>query len=229
LVVAGQMTVFRAELSRALRLMFLLTIPSTIGLMMLAEPIISVLYQHGRFDAYEAAQAAGALRFYAIGLAGYAALKVLVNAFYALDRRKTPMLVSFLAVGLNLVFNWLFTFRLGWGHRGLAFSTACVATLNFVFLYALMRRQLGGLESGRMLRALVKIFAAGAALCAVCAAGSHWLLAGWADQSFWSKVVALVGTICAAAGAFVACGMLLGIEELADLLAALKRRLRRTT
>jgi putative peptidoglycan lipid II flippase len=209
--------------------MFLLTIPSTIGLMMLAEPIISVLYQHGRFDAYEAAQAAGALRFYAMGLAGYAALKVLVNAFYALDRRKTPMLVSFLAVGLNLVFNWIFTFRLGWGHRGLAFSTACVATLNFVFLYALMRRHLGGLESGRMLRALVKIFAAGAALCAVCAAGSHWLLAGWADQSFWSKVVALVGTICAAAGAFVACGMLLGIEELADLLAALKRRLRRTT
>ena len=73
--------------------------PSTVGLMMLAEPIISVLYQHGKFDAYQAAQAAGALRFYAIGLAGYAALKVLVNAFYALDRRKTPMLVSFLAVG----------------------------------------------------------------------------------------------------------------------------------
>jgi putative peptidoglycan lipid II flippase len=229
LVVAGQMTVFRAELSRALRLMFLLTIPSTIGLMMLAEPIISVLYQHGRFDAYEAAQAAGALRFYAIGLAGYAALKVLVNAFYALDRRKTPMLVSFLAVGLNLVFNWLFTFRLGWGHRGLAFSTACVATLNFVFLYALMRRQLGGLESGRMLRALVKIFAAGAALCAVCAAGSHWLLADWAAEAFWSKMVALVGTICVAAGVFVACGMMFGIEELADLLAALKRRLRRAT
>jgi peptidoglycan biosynthesis protein MviN/MurJ (putative lipid II flippase) len=137
LVVAGEMGAFRSELARALRLMFLLTIPSTIGLMMLAEPIISVIYQHGRFDAYEAAQAGGALRFYAIGLAGYAALKVLVNAFYALDRRKTPMIVSFLAVGLNLLFNWIFTFRLGWGHRGLAFSTGCVATCNFLFLYAL--------------------------------------------------------------------------------------------
>ncbi len=137
------------------------------------------------------------------------------------------MLVSFLAVGLNLLFNWLFTFRLGWGHRGLAFSTACVATFNFLFLYALMRRRLGGLESGHMLRALLKIFAAGAALCAVCAAGSHWLLAGWAAQAFWSKTVALVVTICVAAGVFIACGMLLGIEELADLFAALKRRLRR--
>ena len=137
--------------------------------MMLAEPIISVLYQHGKFDAYEAAQAAGALRFYAVGLAGYAALKVLVNAFYALDRRKTPMLVSFLAVGLNLLFNWIFTFQLGWGHRGLAFSTGCVATCNFLFLYALMRHRLGGLESRHMLATLGKVArrgrCAGRSLC----------------------------------------------------------------
>src|SRR5271167_1245335 len=176
LVVANRLDVFRTELSKAMRLAFLLTIPATIGLMMLAEPIISLLYQHGKFNAYQTAQTAGALRYYAIGLAGYAALKVLVNAFYALDRRKTPMLVSFLAVALNLSFNWLFTFRLGWGHRGLALSTGCIATINFLLLYALMQRHLNGLESWRMLRALVKIFAAGAALCAVCAAASHWLL-----------------------------------------------------
>jgi len=227
LVVAGQMTAFRAELSRALRLMFLLTIPSTIGLMMLAEPIISVLYQHGRFNAYETAQAAGALRFYAVGLAGYAALKVLVNAFYALDRRKTPMLVSFLAVGLNLLFNWLFTFRLGWGHRGLAFSTGCVATINFLLLYVLMHHRLGGIESWRMLRTLVKVCAAGAALGTVCAASSHWLLAEWATQAFWSKTAGLFGTIFVGAGVFAACGFVLRIEELTEVLAALKRRLRR--
>src|SRR3984893_16142494 len=134
LVVAGQMIGFRAELARAMRLALLLTVPSTVGLIMLAEPIISVLYQHGKFNAYQAAQAAGALRFYAVGLAGYAALKVLVNAFYALDKRKTPMLVSFGAVGVNLLLNWIFTFRLGWGHRGLAFSTGCVAPFNFLLL-----------------------------------------------------------------------------------------------
>ncbi len=174
LVAAGQLTAVRAELARAMRLALLLTIPSTVGLIMLAEPIISVLYQHGKFTAHEAAQAAGALRYYAIGLAGYAALKVLVNAFYALDRRKTPMLVSFLAVGLNLLLNWLFTFHLGWGFRGLAFSTGCIATFNFLLLYALMRRHLGGLESGRMLAMLGKVVVAAAALAAVCAASSHW-------------------------------------------------------
>jgi putative peptidoglycan lipid II flippase len=227
LVVAGQMTAFRAELARAMRLALLLTIPSTAGLIMLAEPIISVLYQHGKFSAYQAAQAAGALRFYAIGLAGYAALKVLVNAFYALDRRKTPMIVSFAAVGLNLLFNWIFTFRLGWGYRGLAFSTGCIATVNFLLLYALMRRHLHGLESRRLLVMLGKVAAAALALIAVCAASSHWLLADWASQRFFSKLAALLATVAVAALAFAGCGTALHIEELKELESAIKRRLRR--
>ena len=229
LVVAGQMTAFRAELSRAMRLAFLLTIPSTVGLIMLAEPIISVLYQHGKFSAYQAAQAAGALRFYAVGLAGYAALKVLVNAFYALEKRKTPMLVSFLAVALNLSFNWIFTFRLGWGHRGLAFSTGCIATFNFLLLYALMRRHLQGLETRRMLVMLGKVAAAAAALAAVCAASSHWLLADWQTQTLLSKLGALLGTVIAGAVVFVGCGVALHIDELKELQGAIQRRLRRAT
>jgi putative peptidoglycan lipid II flippase len=227
LVVGGQMDAFRSELSRAMRLAFLLTVPSTLGLMVLAEPIISVLYQHGKFNAFQAAQAAGALRFYAIGLAGYAALKVLVNAFYALERRKTPMMVSFLAVGLNLLLNWIFTFRLGWGVRGLAFSTGCVATFNFLVLYGLMHRQLGSLESRRMLLMLGKVAIAAAALVAVCAASSHWLLADWATEGFWSKLSALLGTVVAGALVFGACGAALHIEEIDTLREAVRRRLSR--
>jgi putative peptidoglycan lipid II flippase len=227
LVVAGQMIAVRAELARALRLMFLLTIPSTIGLMMLAEPIISVLYQHGRFDAQEAAQAGGALRFYATGLAGYAALKVLVNSFYALDRRKTPMLVSFFAIGLNLLFNWIFTFQLHWGPQGLAFSTGLVATSNFLVLYLLMYRRLGGLETRRMVILLAKAATAGAALAAVCFASNHWLLSDWATQAFLPKAAALLATITAGGLVFAACGAALSIEELNELIAAVKRRLRR--
>jgi putative peptidoglycan lipid II flippase len=218
---------FRDELARAMRLMFLLTIPSTIGLMILAEPIISVLYQHGKFDAHEAAQAGGALRFYAIGLAGYAALKVLVNSFYALDRRKTPMFVSFFSVALNLLFNWIFTFQLHWGHLGLAFSTGCVATCNFLILYFLMYRQLGGLETGRMLVLLVKAGIAGLALAAVCFASTHWLLAGWATQHFLSKALALLGTVVVGGLVFTACGVALRIDELNELIVMIRRRLAR--
>src|ERR1700674_600313 len=227
LVVAGRMDAFRSELARAMRWALLLTLPATAGLMMLAEPIISLVYQHGKFNAYQAAQAAGALRFYAIGLAGYAALKVLVNAFYALDRRKTPMLVSFLAVGLNLLFNWVFTFRLHWGHVGLAFSTGCVATTNFVVLYVLMQFQLKGLESRRLLLLLGKVAVASAALVAVCAASSRWLLADWQTQAFVITLAALLGTVTLSAVVFAGCGILLHIEELKELRDALTRRLRR--
>jgi putative peptidoglycan lipid II flippase len=227
LVVAGRMDAFRSELARAMRWALLLTLPAMAGLMMLAEPIISVVYQHGKFNAYQAAQAAGALRYYAIGLAGYAALKVLVNAFYALDRRKTPMMVSFLAVGLNLLFNWIFTFRLGWGHRGLAFSTGCIATFNFLLLYLLMQFQLKGLESRRLLLLLVKVAVASGALVAVCAASSHWLLADWPQQTLWIKLPALLATVLAGAAAFAVCGVLLHIEELKELRDAVRRRLTR--
>jgi putative peptidoglycan lipid II flippase len=186
-----------------------------------------VLYQHGRFDGTQAAQAGGALRFYAIGLAGYAALKVLVNAFYALDRRKTPMLVSFMAVGLNLLFNWIFTFRLHWGHLGLAFSTGCVATTNFVVLYALMYRQLGGLETRRMAVLLGKTAVAGAALAAVCAASTHWLLSDWATQMFLRKTAALFVTMIVGGLVFLGVGAALRIEELDEIIGAVKRRFRR--
>ena len=227
LVVAGKTQEFRSELARAIRWGLLLTLPSMAGLMLLAEPIISVLYQHGKFNADQAAHAAGALRFYAIGLGGYAALKVLVNAFYALDRRKTPMLVSFIAVGLNLLFNWIFTFRLGWGYQGLAFSTGCVATFNFLLLYFLMQHQLKGLESRHLLSMLAKLALAMVPLVAVCAASSHWLLGDWQHQALLPKIAALLVTVTAGAGLFAASGILLHIEELKELRDAFMRRLRR--
>ncbi len=221
---AGNTTAFRSELARGMRLAFLLCIPASLGLILLADPIISVVFQHGRFNAYDAAQAAGALQFYALGLCGYAALKVLVNAFYAIDRRKTPMVVSFFAIGLNLLLNWLFTMRLGWGHRGLAFSTACIATTNFLILYALMRSHLGRLESGAMLGLLGRLTVASMALAAVCWAGDHFLLAHWATERFLPKLGTLLAVIVAAAGAFFACATVLGIRELEDVSRALKRR-----
>ena len=224
---SGNVPVFRSELARGMRLAFLVTIPASVGLMVLAEPIISVLYQHGRFGAYETAESAGALRFYAIGLCGYAALKVLVNAFYAIDRRKTPMVVSGLAVGLNLVLNLIFTRELGFGHRGLALSTACVATTNFLVLYLLMRSHLGRLESRALLRLLGKVALASLVLLVLAGAGSRYLLQGWATQAFWPKAASLTLVIAVSGAGFFACASALGISEVHEISSALRRRLQR--
>ncbi len=226
-IAAGNTDEFRGVLARGMRLAFLLTVPSTIGLMMLAEPIISVLYQHGKFGAYETAQAAAALRFYAIGLCAYSAMKVLVPAFYAIDKRKTPMVISFIAVGLNLLLNWIFTFQLKWGHVGLAFSTGCVALTNFLILYVLMRREVKSLETRTMLVTLLKVLAAGALLALVCWAGQHWLLADWATQKLLLKIVYLGGTIAAGAAVFFGSAMALRLGELDDVTALVRRKLRR--
>src|SRR5438034_10544284 len=83
----GDMAAFRSALAHAIRLVTLLTIPAAIGLMILAQPISSVIYEHGRFTPEASRQTAGALHFYAIGLAAYSAVKVLAPAFYALDKR----------------------------------------------------------------------------------------------------------------------------------------------
>jgi putative peptidoglycan lipid II flippase len=224
---ANNMPVFRSELARGMRLAFLMTIPASVGLMVLAQPIMSVLYQHGRFGARETIEAAGALRFYAIGLCGYAALKVLVNAFYAIDRRKTPMLVSFIAVALNLALNFFFTRELGWGHRGLALSTACVATSNFLILYFLMRSHLGRLESRALARLLLRVAVASLALLAIAWAGGHYLLGDWATEAFWPKCLTLAGVIALSAAAFFFCANALGIPEVHDIVAAVRRRLQR--
>jgi putative peptidoglycan lipid II flippase len=222
---AGDRDGFGTELARGIRLAFLMTIPATVGLMVLADPIIAVLYRHGRFTTYQSHEAAGALRYYALGLVGYASLKVLVSAFYAIDRRRTPMFVSFAAVGLNLLFNWLFTWHLGWGHRGLAFSTACIAATNFLVLYVLMRQELGRFHTGALLSLTLRVGVAAGVMAGVCLASSHWLLPGWEVSGFWLRLGWLLGTITVAVLVFAACASALRITEMTAITGAVLRRL----
>ncbi len=229
LVANRHMSEFRTELARAMRLSFVLTIPATIGLIVLAEPIMSVLYQHGRFTAYQTAQAAGALQFYALGLCAYAAMKVLVNAFYAVDRRRTPMVVSLIAIGLNILLCWLFVSKLGWGHRGLAASTACIATANFALLYLIMHQHLKSLDTRLMLRTLGKVAIAGAVMGLAAWMGSHYLLRDWATQAFFPKAAWLAAVITVAGIAYVLTAMALRLNEVSVIVEAFRRRLRRVT
>jgi len=223
----GDTPALRSTLARGLRLGLLLTVPSTLGLIFLAEPIISLIYESGKFDAEATRQTAAALRYYALGLAAYSGIKVLAPAFYAIDRRTTPMMVSFGAIGVNLALNWLFTYRLGMGHCGLALSTGCVALANFLALYLLMRSALGALESRELLVGLGKVLVAGAALVAVCVYGGGFLGLGTAGGGKLILGAQLGGVITVAALTFFVCARLLRVAEMEDLLGAVRRRLKR--
>jgi putative peptidoglycan lipid II flippase len=223
----GNIEEFRAILARGIRLAFLLTIPSAIGLAMFASPIISVIYQHGRFTEEMTRQTAGALEFYAVGLASYAVLKVLTPAFYAIGKRNTPMVISFLAIGANLFLNWLFTFHLGWGHRGLAFSTSLVATINFLLLYALMRRHVRRLETWQLLIGLGKMCLAGAVLALVCWAANYWWLDAWSQLRFFPKLSKLLIAIAFGAAAFFGVAYILRVSEVQDIVDIFRRKIGR--
>lgn len=223
----GNKAEFRGAIAHSLRLVMLLTIPSAIGLMILAQPIISLIYEHGKFTAEATARTAEALRFYAIGLVGYSAVKVLAPAFYALDKRNLPMLVSILSIAVNFGLNWFFTFHQKLGHKGLALSTSVVAITNFVLLYFMMRRYVGRLETGQMLRSFGKLLVAGAALAAVCFAAHYLFFAGAVNQRLWQKLVEIIATIAVAAPVFFGTAYLLRVGELDDLAKIVKRRFAR--
>jgi putative peptidoglycan lipid II flippase len=222
----GNREEFRGSLARGIRLVFFLTVPASVGLWMLSEPILSVIYQHNKVTWHDIVQSAEALRYYAIGLAAYAGMKVLAPAFYAIGRRKTPMVISFIAVGVNYGLNVLFI-RWGYGHSGLAMSTGIVALTNFGLLYWCMRREIARLETRRLLVALVKIFLASDALALVCW-GARWLLLErWQTMGLGMRMSALGLTIAVALGAFCAVASMLGLREMRDVLGAVRRKLSR--
>ncbi len=218
---------FGPTLGKALRLAAFLTLPSAVGLFFLAHPIISLIYQHHNFVAWDAINCAGALQFYALGLVAYSGIKVLSPAFYAIDRKWTPMLVSFGSIALNLGLNYWFIFHLGLGHRGLALATAIAASLNFLVLYVLMHRIAGNLESRRLAATLVRCSLSAALLGGVAWLGLTELRPWLFDAVLPVRLAVLVGVVAVAAGVYLLGCLLLRVEATNDALAAVRRRLRR--
>ena len=217
----------RTTLGHGIRLAFLLTIPCAVGLIFLAEPIISLIFQRGHFNNESTLQTAAALKFYAVGLVAYSSLKVLVPAFYAVNRRNLPMIVGFLSIATNYFFNQFLTFHLHFGHRGLALSTSLVAILNFAILYVLMARHIEGLETRALLRSLGKLALACLPLALVCVGAQRWIFAGLAGMGLVPKLVGVLTTITVGAGVFFGTVALLRVEETEDVIAMVRRKLGR--
>jgi len=223
----GDMAGFRSALAHAIRLVTLLTIPAAVGLIILAEPIISVIYQHGRFTAEATRQTAAALQFYAIGLAAYSAVKVLAPAFYALDKRYLPMMVSIFSIVVNVALNWFFMFKLGLGHRGLAFAVSLVAIINFLLLYIMMRKYAGSLETGALLALLAKLVVPLGLLAGVCWLSLETMFYPGAHLPEWQRVFAVLLVIAVAAAVFFGSAFLFRVDEVRDVVDLVRRRFRK--
>jgi putative peptidoglycan lipid II flippase len=212
---------FRQTLAHSLALVFLLCIPSAVGLAVLGRGIIALIFEHGQFTAFDTIQTGDALAAYAIGLAGYAAVKVLSPAFYALGDARTPMLISLGSIAVNYVMNSLLVER--FGHVGLAFSTSAVALVNFLLLAVLIRRRVGRLEGTRL----------GLTVARICAASIPMAVVAWLINELCAslplagialRLVRVSVSIALAAITFYFACKLLRIEELDEAVEAVAGR-----
>jgi len=200
----------------SLTLAFSLTIPATVGLIMLSDPLIRLIFEHGNFTAADTLKTAEALRFYALGLFAYASVKVMVPVFYALDDTRYPVAGSFLAVGANITIILLTISSLQ--HKAMALSISGAMTANFIFLGLILYWKLKGFSLSYLLTGVVKVVAA--ALCM----GLYLyvldiVISGWMRQGLFNELAGLSIFVLSGAavyGIILYCLKLKELEMLVD-------------
>jgi peptidoglycan biosynthesis protein MviN/MurJ (putative lipid II flippase) len=149
----GDRATVRKTIADGLALMMMLNVPATIGLMVLAEPIIRLMYERGAFMPSDTIAAAGALQFYAVGLLGYSVVRIASPAFYALGRSRIPVAVSFIVVLVNAALRIKLAGRADSMESALAAARRALESGDSLHTLLMLGRTLGGIEAGHRQRA----------------------------------------------------------------------------
>jgi putative peptidoglycan lipid II flippase len=212
----------RRTISSGLRMMLMLNVPATVGLIVLADPIVAVILERGEFLPYDTAATAAALMFYAPGLVGYSIVKIASPSFYSLRDARTPVLVSVASVAANLGMNLVLVRVMGF--RGLALGTAIAAVLNAGLLLWLLGRRLDGLDGWRVLVAFLKIAGASALMGLAAYFMNQWLAGELPGRGELVKLVRLAASMATGVIVLLLSARLLRIAEFDEALARVLQR-----
>jgi putative peptidoglycan lipid II flippase len=238
---------FGKTVEEALRFGFYLTLPASVGLAVVAQPVIQLIYEHGNFTHLATTQTALALQAYTIGLAGYSGIKILVPCFYAMQPPRpdkvdashgfwrsfgefvwnvvlfTPARVSLIGIALNLVLCAILFFYFKMGHVGLALATGFIAILNFLqLLYAIQKKiELGRAED--WLSFFARVSTATFACGAVAYAGDAFLFAHRSTHSLLGAFL-LFANIAVAGAIYFGITTLLQVPESVELSGFIRRK-----
>jgi putative peptidoglycan lipid II flippase len=222
-VARGEITQMRASLAATLRAVTLLSLPASLGLILLRGPVVALLFQYGKFNAHSTDMVAWALLWYAAGLVGQSVVEILSRAFYSLHDTKTPVTVGVIAMSLNVVFSLLFSAlftRIGWApHGGLALANSLATALEMIGLLVLMRRRLNGLDGRQLLSGGLQ---ASAATLVMCIALGAWNIIS-PSLPTW---LAAAGGVTVGVVVYGAIVLALGVQEVRSLVKELVTRLR---
>jgi len=219
----GDMDGLRETLQHSLSMLAFLTIPASLGLMVLRVPVVRLLYERGRFSASDTDATATALFLYAFGLVGYTGVKVLAPAFYALHRPRVPLLGSAAAVVTNLTIVLLLFDR--FGYRAVAIGTALGSLVNSGLLAVVFEKQVGGMRGRGLVRAVLRMAVAGAVMAVLAGALASALEAGLGTRGILAQLATGLLPVVVGVLAYAAVTRLLGVEEAATLLAIARQRL----
>lgn len=206
----GKTEEFRQTLAGIVRVMLLLALPATVGLVLLRVPLVRVLYERGSFDATSTQMVAWALLWYAIGLTGHSLVEVLSRAFYAMHDTKTPVTVGIAAMTGNILLSFAFSrlfAQLGWlPLGGLALANTTATAIESLTLLELMRRRLKGIGGKQITQSALLALAASAVMGAV--------MVGWmALFGGWNKFLVLAGGVGLGTVVYAAMMWLLKVPE----------------
>jgi putative peptidoglycan lipid II flippase len=217
----GNFGELRSSLAASLRGILFLALPATVGLILLRQPIVTLMLEYGRFDQQSTQLVAWALLWYAAGLVGHCLVEIFSRSFYALHNTIIPVVVGVLAmalnVGLSILLSGWFN-RIGWmPHGGLALANSLATGLEAAVLWVLMRRRLDGIQGKRIFQGAWRAIS-GSLVMAL----SLWFWLDWAsDLPAW--VLGAGGVLI---GVLVYAGILLilRVDELQILFNILRRR-----
>jgi putative peptidoglycan lipid II flippase len=238
---------FGKTVEDALRFGFYLTLPASVGLAVIAQPVIQLIYEHGTFNAASTSQTALALQAYTIGLAGYSGIKILVPCFYAMQPPRfesrtgegfwasfshfvmnvvlfTPARVSLIGIALNLILCFALYHYLHLGHVGLALATGSVAVLNFLQLIYAIQKKIDLGSPGEWLSFFARVMLATFACGCIVLFGDRWFLADRTTHSLLGAAI-LFFNIAWAGAVYFLLTLVLRVPESVDMLSFIKRKL----
>ena len=213
----------RDTLSRALRLMLMLNVPATIGLIALGHPIVQLIFERGSFTSVDTVSTTAALLFFAPGLVGYSAVRIAVPAFYALGNSLLPAYISMATVVLNIALNLVLVNLIG--YQGLALGTSVAALANALVLLTVLNRRLGGLNTKQIITTGAKIGMASLAMGAAATLTHSWLLLSWVSDNFLTRLGSVTTSIGVGLIVLVITSRLLKLTELDQAWRQLRRKL----
>jgi len=215
----------KKTLAFSVRIVAFITIPAALGLMILREPIIRVLFQHGQFVAESTRLTARALLYYAVGLPALATVKLVVPAFYSTGDTKTPVIVASISLGINILLNIIFLqfFFKRVQNGGPALATAIACFFDFFALFIIFRLRYGTMGTMEILRSFGKTSLCASIMGVGCWFGNYYT-AFTIHSRFLVQLLVFAGLIIGATALYLALAWLFRCHEIEEVYGIATRR-----